>query len=91
MNLPAIAKLYKRRIAMASRMTLNDQLVASVASTPRIPLPWGRNEPLKGLWFIYLNRNYSINGYMTPNFRVHLVPKVEGLESTLDKLQMRPD
>ena len=31
---------------------------------------------IKGLWFIYLNRNYSSLGFMTPrNFRVLSVSK----------------
>ena len=37
--------------------------------------PWGPKEPQKGRWLIYLCRNYGSVGYMTPHFRVHLVPK----------------
>ena len=37
-----------------------------------------RNEPYKGLGFIFLNRIYSSIGYMTPSFRVHVATR--GLE-----------
>ena len=44
----------------------------------RVPKPWGRSEPDKGLWCIYLNRNYSNIGYMTTILGVHSVPKEYG-------------